>query len=234
MSPSVSGGDIAITASARRNQPPAPRPASPASTEKPANPTARRGEVALVGAGERVDAGDRAPRRSRSPPDRAGRPSRARWRGRGTTAARSTTCSSWPRAASSSTMRVITRPVGAVSGSKCGPSTTIRSGRIASSSPRGHRRYASARRAPDARVVNRAARRRPAATSSSRRAGDVVERARPRVGRRAGARARRRRRPRAGRPGRCRRPACRAPSPRARARRSPRTRAGTRAPRRRR
>ena len=58
----------------------------------------------LVASGERVDPGDRAPRRrlrrapnGRSTPARCGAP--------GTTAATVTTCSSWPRLASSWTMR---------------------------------------------------------------------------------------------------------------------------------
>ena len=128
VTPIVSGGDIAITASARRNQPPAPSPAHAASAEKPANPSGPAEQVALVAAGERVDAADRAPRRVASRAHRVGRSSPARWRGPGTTAGPSRRASSWPRPASSSTMRVSTRPVGAVSGSKCGPSTTSRSG----------------------------------------------------------------------------------------------------------
>ena len=66
-----------------------------------------------------------------------------------------TTCSSWPRAASSATMRVITSPVGAVSGAKCGHRTASRSGRRGSAAARspaarrhGRRSSSAARRAP--------------------------------------------------------------------------------------
>ena len=96
-------------------------------------------------------------------------------------------------------MRVITTPVGAVSGAKCGHSTTSRSG-----GPVARRSAAGAtcgtRRRGAARTPAREPRGAPPAggDSSSRPAGDVVERPRPRVERRAGARARRRRRPRGG------------------------------------
>ena len=61
--------------------------------------------------------------------------------------------------------------------------------------------------------------------------GHRVEGVGPGIDRQAGARRRRRRRPRAGRRDRCTPPACRGPSPRAPARRSPRTPRGTPAPR---
>ena len=138
-------------------------------------------------------------------------------------------------------MRVITTPVGAVSGSKCGhehddqPTRSWRSERRplirrpCQAVGLGQARH----RTPE--VVNRAARRRPAATSSSRRAAtssSAAAQALPSAQRHARAAAS----PTTSgaRPGRCTRSACRAPSPPPAARRTPRTRSGTRAPRRRR
>ena len=64
-----------MTASARRNRPPAATPAQPARSEKPAKPGGPARQVALVAARERVDPADRAPRR-RLPPQQAPGPAR--------------------------------------------------------------------------------------------------------------------------------------------------------------
>ena len=67
---------MAITASTRRNQPPAPSPAQPASTEKPANPTARRGQVALVARPGTGGPGGSSPTACASPADQPAAPPR--------------------------------------------------------------------------------------------------------------------------------------------------------------
>ena len=168
--PIVSGGDIAITASARRNQPPAPSPAQPASSEKPAKPTARRARLRLSDARERVDATDRPPRlrvpaHSRPPPPRldgvvdgttAARRRRAA-RAHGPPAPRR--CASAPGRSARCRARSAAR--------------ARRSATAAPATPTSQRRGIGGRRrrsaAPEARVVNSAARRWPAAISSSRR-----------------------------------------------------------------
>ena len=75
----------------------------------------------------------------------------------------------------------MTRPVGAVSGSKCGHSTTRRSGRASSVILLAAWRYAAASAAPDASVVNIAARARPRRIRSSRRAATVPSASAPAV-----------------------------------------------------
>ena len=61
--PSVSGGDIASTTSARRNHPPARSAGHAGERGEPGEADRAPHQVRLVAAGERVDAGDRAPRR---------------------------------------------------------------------------------------------------------------------------------------------------------------------------
>ena len=179
-------------ARSRRTRPPAARRLRRSS---PGNGWTRRIEPHGVGS------------RRISRPDQPGSMAWRRYHGRA-----ATTCSSWPRAASSATIRVSTRPVGAVSGSTCGPSTTRRSGRSAIGAVAS--RAALAGR--DGEAVGARPGRGPGRGGRELRGprqpgGDELvpggrsRRARPSTRRaRAGARARRRRRPRAGRPGRCR------------------------------
>ena len=160
------------------------------------------------------------------------RPTPARWRGPRYHGRAATTCSSWPRAGQ------LLDEAGEDAAGRGGvrlevrAETTSRSGRLVMSPA--HVRYASARRAPDALVVNSVARCSTGGDELVAARGDVVEGALPGVGiegpheggvagdlRQGGAVA-------------ADAPACRAPSPRGRAPRSPRTPTGTRAPRRRR
>jgi hypothetical protein len=108
--PSGSGGDMTITASARPREPSAANVAAPVN---PANPSARAAMFALsVGNGCRrvmCPHGIASVRHGR--PRHSGSTSWRRYQGREVT-----TCRRWPRAASASTMAVITSPVGATSG----------------------------------------------------------------------------------------------------------------------
>ena len=131
-------------------------------------------------------------------------------------------------------MRVSTGRSARCPASKCGPSTTMPQRAARSSSPRHRAVGRGEARPPDAR---RREPRRPAPAGGDELVaarGDVVERRPP------GVRIERPHEPGVaddlgqGRPVAADAPACRAPSPRARARRSPRTPTGTRAPRRRR
>ena len=101
--PIVSGGDMAMT----RVDPPATQRGEPGERAEADETRGSAGEVALVAAGERVDPGDRAPFGALAPNPLA-LPTRFDGVACGTTAARSTTWISWPSAASSWTIRVIT------------------------------------------------------------------------------------------------------------------------------
>ena len=220
---------MAITASARRNHPPARSPAHAASTENPAKPSARRSEVALVAAGERVDAADRAPRRrlgAHQPPGPA------RLDGVAAVPRQGGDDVQLVAAAGQLVRRCASAPARSA---RCRARSAARARRAAARRASlidrqrraGRRRRGGRRRPP---VVNPAARRWPAATRSSRSRAHLVEGVRPRVDGRAGARGRRRRRPRAGGPVAAHHRRAERPSPRAPAHRSPRTRTGTRAP----
>ena len=107
------------------------RPSAVDSTVNPAKASGPGRDVALVG-GERVDAGDAAPVGVLVADDLA-RPSPARRGGAGTTAATVTTCSRGPGPTSSVAMLVMTSPVGATSGAKCGQRTSEVHGAASSS-----------------------------------------------------------------------------------------------------
>ena len=126
LNPSVSGGDIAITASTGSLTPrtrPAFKPATTEITEKPMKPRARRHKFFLSSPANGF-------RRVTVPHvvgvvrvlqvecDHALSTWCSRYQGNAVT-----TCTSWPNLASSWTILVITTPVGAVSGSKCGQRT---------------------------------------------------------------------------------------------------------------
>ena len=181
------------------------RATTPASAGQRGEPAEGQGpgrDVALVGR-ERVHPGDPAPRRCPRG-GRAGRPSPARGRGAGTTAATVTTWSRWPRPTSSTAMLVITSPVGATSGAKCGQRTrmfTRGSGGVlgASRIRRRTRVVGPASASADASQVKRGRPRRPPGRSASLAIGVGRAAAHHRVGprrRRRRDRAARRRRPR--------------------------------------
>ena len=109
--PSVTGGDIANTASGLAREATA---AEAANVVKPANPAARAATLPFdVGNGWTLV----TPTPPRERPRRSGRPrhsgSTRCWRYQGSEV---TTRISWPRPASSDTMAVMTSPVGATSG----------------------------------------------------------------------------------------------------------------------
>ena len=138
-----------------------------------------------------------------------------------------TTCTVWPRAANSSTIRVITTPVGAVSGSKCGHSTTsglIEDDPASSADPEGQSVCLGQR---STRVIGGERSRRDETAARTPERPPTTSSASPMPRVRAGARARRRRRLRQGPVGRSRSPEHRAPSLPRPEHRILRTRSGT-------
>ena len=225
----MSGGDMAITASTRRNQPPDSTPPTPARSVKPTNPSGPPQQVAAIPARERMDPADDSPRGAVAPHQ-------------ATAPALLDGVVAVPRQRGDDVQLVAARrqlvdDAGQHPSGGRGVRLEVRAEHDDARSSSGGRH--AGRRRP-ARAPDRAAR-------EPRRSSRVRRRPARRAGRRtsssASAQASTVERPhepgvaddlRQRRPVAASAPACRAPSPRARAPRSPRTRTGTPGPRRRR
>ena len=124
VSQSVSGGDMANTPSIRRGNPPTTMLRKPTTALNNTNPNALRNKFCFVLPGNgctRVIEPHAVFSTRHSLPPQPDSIACSRYHG-----SELTTCNSCPSAANSCTMRVITTPVGAMSGAKCGHSTTSR------------------------------------------------------------------------------------------------------------
>ena len=169
VTPIVSGGDMAMTASARSQPTPGGDAAAEGERRETGEPERPPDEVALVLAGERIDPGDRSPRAVSCRPISAGHPGSTRcWRYHGQRR---------------DDVEVVAAGGELLDDPRHDPPSRCRVGfevRAQHDEAHGHDsfRRRGGRRwpapLPDAATVNRAARWRPRATSSSRRAATLA------------------------------------------------------------